>query len=247
VTISIVDPDDGTGTVEVRYSSDAGAPRAFALDLAVDGGAAIIDVNSLGSEYYVNPGSVQVDGGGNITGSIVCDNSYPGTKDGLGNAEATTEQGSLYASGDPAPAASGLLFTVTVDADSCLTITENTIRGGVVMEDPDEDPVLTGAGGTLVTECIDVEEPCGGDIAASNSLLGADGKVDLGDIQALLTPMLSSALPNFEITGAAYANADIAASNGLLGADGKIDLGDFQAMLTPALGSALPNFEIPCF
>jgi hypothetical protein len=47
--------------------------------------------------------------------------------------------GSLYASGDPAPADTGDLVQVT-HTGTTLTVNVNVIRGGIVMENPDQDP-----------------------------------------------------------------------------------------------------------
>jgi hypothetical protein len=68
----------------------------------------------------------------------------PGALGGLDTAGVTLEMGSLYADTDPEhpspPPASGVLCTLTVDTIPCtVSIDENVVRGGVVMEDPDDD------------------------------------------------------------------------------------------------------------
>lgn len=168
VTVTATDAGDGSGLVTVSYTgSDV---RAFALDITVDGGAVISDVNALSADYYVNPGSVNVAGDGSITGSLVCDaGQYAGTLDGEGTSGITTEQGSLYVGAVNAPAASGDLFSFVVDADCHVTIAVNAIRAGVVMEDPDADPGLT------IVECdVDVDDLCLGDMNASGNITTAD-------------------------------------------------------------------------
>jgi hypothetical protein len=90
----------------------------------------------------------------------------------------TIEMGSLYASGDPAPPASGDLITLTVSGPCNVSITENVIRGGIVMEDPavPANPSFTGCevGGTAC--------PCKGD---------SDGNqvVDTDDLNNLMLHM----------------------------------------------------------
>ena len=68
------------------------------------------------------------------------------------NNSMTLEMGSLYADDDPChtapPPLFGVLCKFTVDGNACeenffVTIEENADRGGVVMENPDEDPGLT--------------------------------------------------------------------------------------------------------
>ena len=171
----------GDGVYTVSYVTDANLPRAFALDIEVDAGT-IDAVGSLSADYDIYPGSIVIiDGDVNDPGSAVCDNSYPDTLDGLGTAGVTIEMGSLYADGDPAPATSGILFTFTVsDSDANVAVTENGIRGGLVMEDPEEPIVPT----IVVTKC-DTEPPiCMGDINGDDWV----SPDDVGALVVYLTP-----------------------------------------------------------
>jgi hypothetical protein len=138
-TAGVVISCDG-GTISYDASGIAGNVRAFALDLTCSGGT-ITDVQCLSTDYDIYPGSIQIDEStGQVTdpGTCVCDASYPGTlpNDGTG---VTIEMGSLYESGvESPPADTGDLVQVTYTGT--LTVSVNTIRGGIVMENPDQDP-----------------------------------------------------------------------------------------------------------
>jgi len=132
--------DDLVVTVSYDASTEPnGVPvRAFALDITVDSGAIITDVNdNISSDYYIYPGSITiVDGNVTNYGTAVCANSYPGTLNGLNTGGVTVEMGALYDISDSnnAPGLTGDLITFTVDTECCVTIAENTIRAGVVSE-----------------------------------------------------------------------------------------------------------------
>ena len=152
VTITAV--DEGGGVVAISFSNDeaTGLVRAIALDITADSGATIIDVCDINTEYNIHPGSIEIDPGeagsanGEILdyGSAVCGSQYPGTKGGIGStgdeAGVTIEMASLYIGEVNEPNQFGLICRVTVDSDCELCISENTIRGGIVMEDPQADP-----------------------------------------------------------------------------------------------------------
>ena len=145
VTISLVDNGDGTGNLNYADTgTGTDRVRAFALEIE-SASADIIDVacpNSHGYDIY--PGDINIDDN-TITdyGSCVCDGSeYGGTPD---TARAKTiEMGSLY-EGAAYPASSGTLAIITIDpnvASSDISVALNTIRGGVVLENPDTAPVV---------------------------------------------------------------------------------------------------------
>jgi len=144
----------------VSYATDGNNVRAFALDISVDAGT-IDAVGSLNADYDIYPGSIViVDGEVNDAGSAVCDDAYPDTLGGMGTAGCTIEMGSLYADGELAPATSGVLCTFTVsDTAAIVTIAENGIRGGIVMEDPEEDVAVT-----IDVICDPGPDPCPGDV-----------------------------------------------------------------------------------
>lgn len=130
-------------TVTVTYATDGNSIRAFALDLSVDIGT-ITGVTCSNTSYYIYPGSVEITGSTVATyGSCVCSSTYPGTKDGVGTSAVTVEMGSLY-TGTNKPATSGTLLTFGISNTSAtVTIAAEPVRGGVVMENPDEIPELS--------------------------------------------------------------------------------------------------------
>ena len=93
--------------------------------------------------------------------------------DGIDSNGMTIELGSLYV-GPNSPATSGDLCVVTVtDREACMTITENTIRGGVVMEESAQTPSLTLP--------ADVCPCCMGDVSDPLNTGTPDGLVTLTD------------------------------------------------------------------
>ena len=143
------DSNDVTGEITVRYETDANRPRAFALDIDCNNAnisnvTVPVDPNTE-TGYWVYPGDIEIiDGDVNDYGSLVGNPNYPGTQEG--SSVMTIEMGSLYVGAPNAPALNGILFTFMVDANDTIDINENTIRGGIVMEDPNEvaDPNLCG-------------------------------------------------------------------------------------------------------
>jgi hypothetical protein len=214
----------------VRYVATGNDVRAFALDITISDGN-IVSVDDEDLNYYVNPGSVSVDGD-TITGDLVCDaGEYAGTKAGLNTGEITTEQGSLYVGDANSPGgtgagSSGVLFSFKVDTSCTVDIELNTIRGGVVMEDPDEDPVLT-----IVDGCALVAPPTGPACWAcpfwALGDINGDGYVTAGDVGPIIN--------YFGQTTSAYPCAD-------LNQDGFITAGD--------VGPIINNFGagdgVPC-
>jgi len=137
-------------TVTVGYTvtstvtpSDPNRVRAFALDATVSTGT-ISNAVCSNASYYVYPGSIAiVSGSVSSPGSCVCSSTYPGTKGGVTTSGVTVEMGSLY-TGTNKPATSGTLFTLTIsNTAATVTLSANTARGGVVMENPAENPSLT--------------------------------------------------------------------------------------------------------
>jgi hypothetical protein len=169
--------------------------RAFALDVTVDSGTidAYKDPNG---HYNIYPGSIVIDVSGNVTdyGSPIADAAeYPnGTCGGLGTQCVTIEMGSLYAQGDPAPPASGDLITLTVNTagEANVTITENVIRGGVVMEDPavPANPSF----GTCTVGGTPVCQTCLGDV-------DGDGWLTPNDVGQLVTILLPHSATSYVI------------------------------------------------
>lgn len=143
VTLSGVD-DDGTGAGlvgTISYSATGGLPRAFALDITVDGGA-VITAAARGTcqPYRIYMGTITiVNGVVTDWGNPVAPASDPGALGGIGTAGVTVEMGSLYdmdnAGDGNKPAASGCLLKVTANKACNVTVALNMTRGGIVMED----------------------------------------------------------------------------------------------------------------
>jgi hypothetical protein len=120
----------------ISYSTDEGNVRAFALELSVDLGV-ITAVECRSCDYYIFPGTIEIEGG-EVSDWGTC------AATGLDTNTVIVEMASLYAGADPdhqlPPTSSGELLKVTVTEACTLCIAENAIRGGVVMEDPNELP-----------------------------------------------------------------------------------------------------------
>jgi hypothetical protein len=140
-----------TNLVTIGFTSDeVNLIRAFAFDIQLDNDANIVAVTGLSADYWVYPGTIQINAQGNVTsyGSIVApysdlpSDTLEGPPDSNG---VTIEMASLYAPVGPgspnAPVQSGDLVSIIIDKDTCLTISANVARtggSGVVMENPDE-------------------------------------------------------------------------------------------------------------
>jgi hypothetical protein len=123
--------------------------RAFALDIRLDNDANIVEVIGLSADYYIYPGTIQIDAFGNVIdyGTALAEYSDlpSGTLPGLDSNGITIGMASLYSPVGPgspnAPAQFGDLVSLKVSKETCLTISANVARtggSGVVMENPDE-------------------------------------------------------------------------------------------------------------
>jgi hypothetical protein len=131
--------------VTVGFTNPTGKVRAFGLEITVDHNAVITDVNELDVGYWVHPGSVY------ILGNVVQDEGSA-VASGDKTSKLIVEMGSLYAANDPLhptpPDQAQDLLKFKVSSNDCtVTVTENAIRGGLVMEDG-STPGITG--GTCV-------------------------------------------------------------------------------------------------
>lgn len=132
--------------VTVSYESDANLIRGFGLDIAVTDANITKVWWDPNGPYRIFPGQIEIEYG------EVTDYNYPYESDDLGDANVTIEMGSLYtwdtnyiddanAGYGKEPNLSGVLLKFYVDKDEyCWVITENAARGGIVMEDPEEEP-----------------------------------------------------------------------------------------------------------
>jgi len=142
--------------VDYNATSEANNVRAFALDITLTDnyppagtpnavitsveGFKVGESNSTSKGYGIFMGSIVIDGAGNVTdwNTPVAPAGEPEAAGPLGSNSITVELGSLYV-GANSPAKSGTLFKFRVNNKACtVTITENTRRGGVVMENPDQ-------------------------------------------------------------------------------------------------------------
>jgi len=130
--------DMGSGVVRVRYTMSAGdpcIPRAFALDVTM---STANDTNlapyGFDPNFYVAPGTFDYN---STTGVTVWGNPIVGPN----TVKFITEMGSLWDPCDPCtahkiqPKSAGTLFSFTVTKTCDITLAENALRGGVVMED----------------------------------------------------------------------------------------------------------------
>jgi len=135
-----------TATIGVTWTNGT-RPRAFGLTLDTQNAGVTIDTvggfktgvsTSSSRGYGIFPGSIVIDGSGNVTnpGTPVEPNTLPGGGK-LGTHRVIVALGSLYSpTGDAnAPTSGTQLFTVTVSGNCTLRITPETqYRGGVVDE-----------------------------------------------------------------------------------------------------------------
>ena len=186
-----------TGTNELTISYDATGEannvRAYALEIIIDDPCISIDtVDCTGNtDYDIYPGSIVIVGDSvTADGQCLCDGGFPGTPDDPNHK--TIEAGSLYADG--APAKTGDLAVVTLAgcdsvgaATTCnVQVVENVIRGGVVMENPDEDVTVNLPDGEVghdlgtcaIPTCWDATE-CAGQSLGDATCDGTINAVDL--------------------------------------------------------------------
>ena len=131
-------------TVDYNCVGDANDIRAFGIQISVDNGGVISDVNVNDADYYIFPGSIDINSQGGVEawGSAVVSQTSSGF---------TLEMGSLYDPCDPdhktVPPQIGTLCTFTVAtplAGCTVSLTRDTSRGGVVMEDGEDYATLSG-------------------------------------------------------------------------------------------------------
>jgi hypothetical protein len=188
----------GPNDFTVSYDDGAGV-RAFALDIVLDDPCMTIEaVNCVSADYFVYPGSISISDAGVVTGDGTCNCGVDGNT-------VCIEMGSLYLTPEatldlPAgevPAASGDLVIVTLGGcddggDGVgVSVSENVIRGGVVMEDGSAAAV-TSPGGTVtpalpdcrIPHCWDSVIECGGQPLGDSDCDGAVNFIDLGRLKA---------------------------------------------------------------
>jgi hypothetical protein len=158
VTITCT-PGPGDCDVTISFTND-GDPcvRGFGLDVDT-GDANVVEVNCVNADYYVYPGDIDIDASGTVTdwGECVC-SGYSGTQSGLGEPNVTIEMISNYVGAPNAPNQINVdLVIITLAKNATVSVDENTILGGVVMEDPNLDPTVITTGcsvGGCGAECL---------------------------------------------------------------------------------------------
>lgn len=162
------DPDADTIIVSFDATSEPNRVRAFSLDLRTNSAFKILSVvpgsyfigeSADPNGYGIFPGSIDINdttGEVDSNGTPDCNgNDYDGTLPGLDSNGCTFEMGSLYVGAVNAPGKSGVLFKFLVDFNEfTIDVNENTIRGGIVMEDPNEQVDVNLVGVTINTECF---------------------------------------------------------------------------------------------
>ncbi|MHC4866620.1 MAG: hypothetical protein ACYTEX_21295, partial [Planctomycetota bacterium] len=96
--VDVGDANFGYVTIRFDATAEVNCPRAFALDVTLVGEANFVAADCVNEDFYVFPGSIEIDAGGTVTnwGSCACSSSYPGTLDGFDSNGITLEMGSLY-------------------------------------------------------------------------------------------------------------------------------------------------------
>jgi hypothetical protein len=159
--------------------------------------------NSVQKGFGIFPGTITIDGAGNVTnwGTPVAPNTAPGAAgSGLNTKKIVVEMGSLYTDANAPPKSGTLLKFRFNHKVATVTITENTERGGIVMENPDE-PVDLNAPVLAILCPADI---CGKGYKAR------DAKIDSWDVARLganygKSPLLD---PRADITGKGYKTYD---------------------------------------
>ncbi len=168
VTVTATQVGD-TNEVTITYVTDGNLPRAFALAVEVNDGVTIdiLTPNHEGEStvalkgYGIFPGTIDINDSGDVNdyGTPVAPNTPPDNPGQLGSSSIVIEMGSLYDVNDSnnAPSQSGTLCSFNVSGECYVNLAEeDTYRGGIVMEDPDETPsvALNGCWVILQNDCL---------------------------------------------------------------------------------------------
>jgi hypothetical protein len=202
VTITAVaGPEPKSVTVGFTTSNITELVRAIALDVIVtDPSILICDINCVNPEYGIYPGSINIDATGTIADWGTCAGA------GLESNTVASEQGSLYIGPANAPAQSGDLFIITLggctldgNGEVTVSITEDAIRGGIVLENPDIAANVTLPGDVTVNmgNCGWGGCACMGDYTGPTGV--PDGVVSTSDMGAMLG-LLGAAGPPYVVS-----------------------------------------------
>jgi len=254
-TVTITAVDQGGGVVALNYAvSDANLVRAFALDVAVTGGAKITQLvagsyktngasTAASKGYGIYPGTIDINSTTGVVaayGSPVAPAADPGAAGALNSAAITLELGSVYQGDANKPATSGTLCKLTVDKTTTICVTLNATRGGIVMENVALTPtvVLPCNVAITVSACA-----CWGDISGPTNV--PDGKVTLSDMNKLLSLLGPYKTAGYTMTTPSqYVCMDISGPTGKV--DGKLSLSDMNALLAYLGGYKTAGYVAPC-
>ncbi len=212
--------NEGSGVVRIDYdaSSEKVLPIAFALDVAVDGGATITkvydykvgDSNAANPGFGIFPNSMQLDPNGGVI-----DWGSPVVSGTAGTPSVTLGMASRYYDKKNAPSVKGTLCRILVDTHGAsmvnTKVTANTNGGGVVLEDATVAK-LTSAGtalGVRVDKCTVIagSNPVTDSISASGFIdVSADKFTIPGSVVVTISSadMVSPCVQTFPIDGATF-------------------------------------------
>jgi hypothetical protein len=189
--VAITCTDEGGGVVRIDYAV-TGSPkvRAFALDILVDNGTidkisdfkigeSVADDKGYGifpanfSRFItIDPNTGQVTTWDVNEYTPVADGNDPGALGGLGTNGITIEMGAIYfpaADSSPnAPGDIGTLCKIKVSESCNVSISENAIRGGVVLTDPSVDPNVQPSGCSVTINMVAASSSGGSDCLPSS-------------------------------------------------------------------------------
>jgi hypothetical protein len=161
-TVSMVDNADGTLTVTISTEAGEANIVGLALDIDVDSGAAVMGVSIDTPCFNIFPDAA-FDLGGSYSygeGIPVCFPNVPGQAI-LPAANFTLCAGCLNGAATPgADGAAAVQFTLTLDTPATVCVSENAIRGGIVLTDGTGEDITNGTEGVVCNiggpgECID--------------------------------------------------------------------------------------------
>ena len=159
VTCTAVDPGVSY-EVRVGYAvTDTNNIRAFGIRIDVNNGATISNVDVNDTDYYIFPGSIDI----NDTTGEVDANGTAVAEGGNGQGYMILEMGSLYAADDAKhpcePPQSGTICTFDVSKECVVSLSRDTARGGVVNENGSDSASLSGCS-LAYSDCLPLSDPC---------------------------------------------------------------------------------------
>jgi len=162
VVITCVNESNDVVRIDYDASGEKALPIAFALDVAVDGGATITkvydykvgDSNAASPGFGIFPNSMRLDSNGDVI-----DWGSPVVSGGAGTPSVTLGMASRYYDKKNAPGVKGALCRILIDTHGVskvnVQVTPNTDGGGVVLEDATVATLTSGgtALGVRVNKC----------------------------------------------------------------------------------------------